>query len=119
MSLAADAKQSFAEERSQAEFGNEVRDEADEKVVPAAPVNEPPVGHDNLIDRLYEDADSETYWTAAFANGNDLLQCQTLVEDGVSDAPLALAVVLGACWLGQTRSERRRREAWPAGLATR
>jgi uncharacterized repeat protein (TIGR03803 family) len=119
-SLAADAKQSFAEECSQTEFGNEVGNEADkEAVVPPAPGDEWPVGHDNLIDRLYEDAGSETYWTAAFANSDDLLHRQTLVEDGVSDAPLALAVVLGGCWLGQTRSERRRREAWPAGLATR
>jgi hypothetical protein len=44
-SIAADAKQSFAEERSQPEFGNEVgsevRNEGDEEVVPAAPLNEP------------------------------------------------------------------------------
>jgi hypothetical protein len=66
-----------------------------------------------LIDRLYEDAGSETYWTAAFANSDDLVHRQKLVEVGVSDAPLALAAVLGACWLGQTRTERRRREAWP------
>jgi hypothetical protein len=72
-----------------------------------------------LIDRLYEDAGSETYWTAAFASGDNALRTQTLVEDGVSNAPMTLAVVLGGCWLGQTRSERRRREAWPDGFVTR
>ena len=74
-------------------------------------MDEPPVGRDNLIDRLYEDGGSETYWTAAFAKSDNLLYRQTLVEDGVSDAPLALAVVLGGCWLGRTGSERQSRKS--------
>jgi hypothetical protein len=96
-----DAKQSFAEERSQTEFGNEIRNEGDEEAVPAAPVNEPPVGHDSLIDRLYDDAGADGYWTAAFASGDSAAPAQALVENGVSDAPVALAVVLGSCWLGR------------------
>jgi hypothetical protein len=74
-------------------------------------MDEPPVGHDNLINRLHEDAGSATYWMAAFAKSDNLLYRQTLVEDGVSDAPLALAVIFGGCWLGRAGSERQSRKS--------
>jgi hypothetical protein len=98
-----DAKQNFAEGRSQTEFGNEkVRGE--EEPVPALPNDKPAVNEEELLDRLYEDAGADGYWTTAYVETDSPL----LRDDGVGDVSVALAVALAGSWIAPANVGTRR-----------
>jgi hypothetical protein len=51
-------------------------------------------GNDRL-DQLYKEADSDGFWSAAFASAESPLVGHTMIENGLTDASLALAGALG------------------------
>jgi hypothetical protein len=77
---------------------------------PSAPLYNPdaPAGDSALMSRLYDDAGMDGCWAAAFAGSDSPLLSQSVVETGVTDAPVALAVVLGGLLLAPTVSTERK-----------
>jgi hypothetical protein len=67
-----------------------------------------PVGDSALLSRLYDGTGTDGCWAAAFAGSDSPLLAPSVVESGMNDVPVALAVVFGGLWLAPTAATERR-----------
>jgi hypothetical protein len=62
------------------------------------------------LSRLYKDAGTDGCWAAAFGGSDSPLLAQSVVDSGVTDAPTALAIILGGFWLAPAMATDKKRE---------
>jgi len=80
-----------------------------ENPVPAPPQDKPAVGDEETLDRLYDEAGIDGYWTSAFNASETPLLTQPFVETAKPDASAALAVALGGFWAAAITETKRKR----------
>jgi hypothetical protein len=97
---------------SAAPAGNPEKAPSAPSLNPDAPAdNQVPAVHDSaLLSRVYDDAGMDGCWASAFAGTDSPLLAQSDVDTGVTDAPAALAIILGGFWLAPAMARDKKRE---------